>query len=404
MKLRLWKRVDFIERHEVIFKKLRKKIMSKKERIYNKLIIVGNGFDLALGLKTSYNNFLFWYLQNLLQRSVIKNKTINKFKEPVRYLYFKDQLTTTYWIKQFKVNELKEVIKENDTLAKVQELLKKKSHVIIEETSLLFKLIYEKSLNSWVDIERTYYHILKTSLQIGQKIEIEKLNNDFNFLKTQLEIYLTSLKIPSFENNEKGILFSEQFFDGVSYEEMMDASPEDSIGRKDILLLNFNYTASLQRLLKSVEDRYKPKINYTVNHIHGKLNSNEEKIIFGYGDEMDENYQQIQDLNNNLYLENIKSFQYFRSPNYRELLRFVNSNEYQVCIYGHSCGLSDRVMLNEIFENKNCKSIKVYYYKDENDYTNKTMEISRHFKDNNSMRKKIVNFNYKDIIPQLEKK
>ena len=183
--------------------------MSKKERIYNKLIIVGNGFDLALGLKTSYNDFLFWYLQNLLQRSVIKNKTINKFKEPVRYLYFKDQLTTTYWIKQFKVNELKEVIKENDTLAKVQELLKKKSHVIIEKNSLLFKLIYDSSLNSWVDIERTYYHILKTNLKRGQKIEIEKLNNDFNFLKTQLEIYLTSLKIPSFENNEKGILFSE---------------------------------------------------------------------------------------------------------------------------------------------------------------------------------------------------
>tara|TARA_B110000046_G_scaffold34036_1_gene36741 strand:- start:470 stop:655 length:186 start_codon:yes stop_codon:yes gene_type:complete len=60
-------------------------------------------------------------------------------------------------------------------------------------------------------------------------------------------------------------------------------------------------------------------------------------------------------------------------------------------------------MLNEIFENKNCKSIKVYYYKDKNDYTNKTMEISRHFKDNNSMRKKIINFNPKDIIPQLEK-
>ena len=58
-------------------------------------------------------------------------------------------------------------------------------------------------------------------------------------------------------------------------------------------------------------------------------------------------------------------------------------------------------MLNEIFENENCKSIKVYYYKDENDFNNKTMEISRHFKDNNSMRKKIVNFNPKDIIPQI---
>jgi ribosomal protein L17 len=375
--------------------------MSKKERIYNRLILVGNGFDLALGLKTSYNDFLFWYLKNLLKTSVIKNQENSKFKESTKYFYFQDQLTTTYWSRKFKANELKVFIEKYDTLAKVQELLKNKSHVIIEKNSLLFKLIYDSSLNSWVDIERTYYRILKTNLRREQEIEIEKLNNDFNFLKEQLEIYLTSLKIPSFENSKKSILFSEQFFDGVSYEEMIDASPEDSIGRKDILLLNFNYTNSLQRLLKSVEDRYKPKINYTINHIHGKLNSNEEKIIFGYGDEMDEKYEEIQNLNDNLYLDNIKSFQYFRSPNYRKLLRFLNSNEYQVCIYGHSCGLSDRVMLNEIFENENCKSIKVYYYKDENDFNNKTMEISRHFKDNNSMRKKIVNFNPKDIIPQI---
>jgi hypothetical protein len=60
-------------------------------------------------------------------------------------------------------------------------------------------------------------------------------------------------------------------------------------------------------------------------------------------------------------------------------------------------------MLNEIFENENCKSIKLYYYKDENDFNNKTMEISRHFKHNNLMRKKIVNFNVKDKIPQLKK-
>jgi hypothetical protein len=375
--------------------------MSKKERIYNRLILVGNGFDLALGLKTSYNDFLFWYLKNLLITSVKNNKHLVDLPNKTKFFCYEDGLTTTYWWSHDKQDKLLEFIDKYDTLEKLQKLLKESNNVKIKLNSLLFKKIYDSSITSWVDIEKSYYEILKTNLKREQ--EIKKLNNDFSFLKNQLEIYLTSLEIPFFEDNSKSTLFSEQFFDGVSYEEMIDASPEDSIGRKDILLLNFNYTNSLQRLLKSVEDRYKPKINYTINHIHGKLNSNEEKIIFGYGDEMDEKYEEIQNLNDNLYLDNIKSFQYFRSPNYRKLLRFLNSNEYQVCIYGHSCGLSDRVMLNEIFENENCKSIKVYYYKDENDFNNKTMEISRHFKDNNSMRKKIVNFNPKDIMPQLTK-
>ena len=27
----------------------------------NRLVLIGNGFDLAHGLKTSYKNFIFWY-------------------------------------------------------------------------------------------------------------------------------------------------------------------------------------------------------------------------------------------------------------------------------------------------------------------------------------------------------
>jgi hypothetical protein len=69
-----------------------------------------------------------------------------------------------------------------------------------------------------------------------------------------------------------------------------------------------------------------------------------------------------------------------------------------VCIKGHSCGLSDRTMLKEIFEHENCVSIMIYYHKwgsedNQNDYVNKTYEISRHFTDKGLMRKKIVSFN-----------
>jgi len=87
-------------------------------------------------------------------------------------------------------------------------------------------------------------------------------------------------------------------------------------------------------------------------------------------------------------------------------MKFLSSMEYQVCVYGHSCGLSDRLMLNEIFEHDNCKSIKIYFYenkKGENDFINKTMEVSRHFNSNQLMRKKIVDFNSNNKIPQIKK-
>jgi hypothetical protein len=64
--------------------------------------------------------------------------------------------------------------------------------------------------------------------------------------------------------------------------------------------------------------------------------------------------------NDNKYLENIKSFKYFETNNYKRLLSFINSREYEIFIMGHSCGISDRVLLNTLFEHKNCSFINVY--------------------------------------------
>ena len=73
-------------------------------------------------------------------------------------------------------------------------------------------------------------------------------------------------------------------------------------------------------------------------------------IIFGYGDEMDDDYKTISKLNDNDYLTNIKSIRYLETDKYRQLLRFINSDYYQIYIMGHSCGNSDRTLLNTLFE------------------------------------------------------
>jgi hypothetical protein len=77
---------------------------------------------------------------------------------------------------------------------------------------------------------------------------------------------------------------------------------------------------------------------------------------------------------------------------------------------GSSCGLSDRTLLNTIFENINCRSIKVFYYqwknKDTNEindnFTELTQNISRHFNDKKLMRSKIVHKKPDQIMPEIK--
>jgi len=69
----------------------------------NKLIIIGNGFDLSLGLKTSYKDFLLWLLQKYIKKAyeqkyapISKYKVINQWSKEEESLqvngYFENEV------------------------------------------------------------------------------------------------------------------------------------------------------------------------------------------------------------------------------------------------------------------------------------------------------------------------
>lgn len=61
---------------------------------------------------------------------------------------------------------------------------------------------------------------------------------------------------------------------------------------------------------------------------------------------------------------------------------------------GHSCGNSDRTLLNTLFEHPNCISVKVYYHQREDgtdDYSQLIRNLTRNFNDKAAMRDKVVN-------------
>ena len=67
----------------------------------NRLVIIGNGFDIAHGLKTSYMDFINWYLEQRLNVLLAENPKVSKdclceFKKRVQViivgLYISDKI------------------------------------------------------------------------------------------------------------------------------------------------------------------------------------------------------------------------------------------------------------------------------------------------------------------------
>ena len=341
----------------------------------NDLYLIGNGFDLAHGLNTSYNDFLLWYLKRFLEEYRIKGH-LEQYKDDLMKI---DCSGRKYRIPDdfSSVRELNEWLKENG--------YKRKAHHDFFES-----IIGNYGYSRWVDIEYEYY---STLVKLYKEIELNpqqkdsvlrrvtNLNRYFYLIKVNLIKYLQMIDIGADKHIER--------INNI----LIEGTGRDGDGKGNKLYVYFNYTSTIDMYTK---DKFKGLHDYTV-YIHGKLSDEKEHIIFGYGDEIDPHYEKIENLNANEFLDNIKSFHYLKKDDYQYVIRFLEEDEFCVKVLGHSCGLSDRILLSSIFEHSNCKAIKIYYYQKsekENDYFEKTQEISRHFKASmkGEMRMRIVPF------------
>ena len=417
----------------------------------NRIILIGNGFDLAHGLKTSYADFIDWYWKEWGVRLL---HSLNYVEEDGLCVFKRDGAQS--WssvVSNCKAAGLLPALKPFDGRILVDYIKNRPDLCSFSYKSRFFdELCKQLEERKWVDIENVFYKHLSNGHESP-----ESINNELAFVRSKLIDYLTKIQdeaqeeltredlrkkmFASFRKRDfaigaKGVWLEmiqqrvayrkEQwqaliysYFQGDNYyytssdvenylsdnQEMLKSGKEKLASLDDnilpqgfllpdnILLLNFNYTNTANSYLPQKEC-------FGINHIHGELNK-PESVIFGYGDEIDENYKKISNKNDNEYLKNIKSIKYLESPNYRSLLDFIESDAYQIFIFGHSCGNSDRTLLNTLFEHKNCVSIKPFYHQ-RSDGTDNYMElvknISRNFTDMKLMRDRVVNKTYCEMM------
>ncbi|WP_036876973.1 AbiH family protein [Xylanibacter oryzae] len=399
----------------------------------NRIVLVGNGFDLAHNLPTKYEDFINWYwgerikmmynCPNQIMKDNLCSLEILNYTANDAFAAFTLSKACSFNYTNWN-NILKMIIKD------------KNDYKVIY--SPLFGVICKSiETRGWIDIENEYYNFLRSFLNEHEYRDPCTLNNELDYIKTILIEYLKYIQdkdikedilnqdiktkiLEPIKSDDISVDAKQSFDDfekrrnklslGNFYpllrnyygkEYKIDADKHLVFQLKErllpdrIMLLNFNYTKTADMYLP-LNDCFK------VNHIHGNL-ENPNSVIFGYGDELDINYKELSRLNDNEYLRNIKSIKYLESSNYRNVLSFIESEPYQIYIMGHSCGNSDRTLLNTLFEHNNCVSIKPFYYKSsdgKDNYLDIVQNISRNFTDMKLMRDRVVNKTYCEPLPQ----
>ena len=88
----------------------------------NRLILIGNGFDLAHGLKTSYKDFIFWYLDTCFNNAGIYENT--PYEDEYIYVRVQDHYRLMKLLQVPTANleeRIKEELEENPALEQGEE-------------------------------------------------------------------------------------------------------------------------------------------------------------------------------------------------------------------------------------------------------------------------------------------
>ena len=229
----------------------------------NTILILGNGFDIAMGRKTKYTDFIDFEKQlfsnpdeELLEFIEVKNIKIEKYKDNL-YLKFINQNKGTLgdnWSNlEIIISQLVDAImsfKENNVLYNEYTNEPDSSYLSGLKNNLL------KDYNAYAKIfvvenfSKLFYEKKWGLLQ--REVALEHLNNEFisqlDFLTELLEIYLSYLDYLDFE--VRGIEARPTALDAVPH--LLSS-----------YVLNFNYTNTSAYLFGTVEKR--------THFIHGRI-------------------------------------------------------------------------------------------------------------------------------------
>ena len=312
------------------------------------ILILGNGFDIAMDRKTKYTDFIEFEKQlfsnpdeKLLEFLKVKNIRIEKYRDNL-YLKFinenKNTLGENWSNLEIMISQLADAImyfKENNDL--IFKVATTGRIWLLEE-----KLLQEKNYRSKLYIANMFSSLFheKSWSSLEREVALEKLNNKFinqlDLLIELLEIYLSYIDFLDFE--VRNIKSKPTALDAI-----LDLS--------HTYVLNFNYTNTSGHLFGTSEEK--------THFIHGRIDlertfSRINTMVFGIEDkENDVNsdlipyqkyYQRVVKETGNKFEEFFRQTLQFPDNDFESYITSKN-----IIIYGHSVDSLDKEIFQKCF-------------------------------------------------------
>lgn len=298
-----------------------------------KILIVGNGFDLAHQLPTRYSDFLSEMQNDSKFHKYLQNNQLNKkFNKSLNGILIKHLKNNTKngWI-DFE-NEMRMII---DATCVFRTLLKKYTDIETKKISYIMEKEIIKELPPFI-----LYFIYSRKKGFIYTWNDETLNKLFYDVFDQISLFIQLFKEYilwiSHETEPNKI----KFFNNLKIDH----------------LLSFNYTDTFIRLYNDELEEE------NICYVHGKVSDNiDEGIVMGVGSDFyDANIHEE-------FLEFFKFFQRYKFSTDNKYLNWIHdintlphTEKNKVIIYGHSLDPTDRDILRTFFEANNTE-IDIYY-------------------------------------------
>lgn len=312
------------------------------------ILILGNGFDIAMGRKTKYTDFIEFEKhlfsnpdEELIEFLKAKNIRIDDYKDNL-YLKFinenRNKLGENWSNLEIMISQLADAImyfKEKSDL--LFQIAPANQFWVLED-----KLVSENNYSSKVFVARSFISFYKEKGwgSLEREVALDKLNNEFirqlDLLIKLLEIYLSYRDFLDFE--VKNIKSKLTALDAIRY-------------LSHAYILNFNYTNTSEYLFGTFD---------TLTHfIHGRIDLERtfgriNTMVFGIEDkENDVNSDLIpyQKYYQRVVKETGNEFEEFFQPRYRdsdeEVSILISKN---IIIFGHSVDPLDKEIFQKCFE------------------------------------------------------